>query len=400
MPFFESIELLPDDPILSLPILFAADQRSHKVNLGIGTYKDADGKPYVMSCVKEAEALVLNKNLNKEYLPIEGDHEFIHETLKLIFGANFKSTYSKGIFAAQTVGGTAALRVGGEFLVQKTSPSIYLSNPSWPNHTVIFTRGRMALHSYPYYDESTHFLDFEGMCQGIQKIPAGSVILLHPCCHNPTGIDPTFEQWKVLSELILKQKIIPFFDFAYQGMADTMEHDAQVIQYFAEQGHEMLVAYSLSKNFSLYGERMGLLAVVTANEASTQKVGSHIKQIIRGIYSTPPLHGARIVKTILQSEVLRKKWLEELASIRLRIKEMRGALVKGLMEKTDRDWSFLAKQKGMFSFSGLNPEQAHRLINDYGIYLLSNGRINVAGLNLHNIDYVVDSIRAVCQDKK
>lgn len=396
MSFFESISLLPDDPIMNLSVMFGADSRTEKVNLGIGSYKDAQGKSYILPSVKKAEAMIFSQNLNKEYLPIEGDHEFIKETLRLIFGKDSKVLTSGEVFAVQTVGGTAALRIGAEFLVQETSKSVYMSNPTWANHKVVFKRGGMLIHSYDYYDEATHRFNFEGFCKSIQTITPGSVILLHACCHNPTGVDPNFEQWKELSKLILKQKIIPFFDFAYQGIGDTIDLDAQAIRYFAEQGHEMLVAYSHSKNFGLYGERCGVIAAVAHHKEAVRKVGSQLKQITRGIYSTSPLHGERIVKAILTSEELRKEWLEELAGIRERIKEMRKALVTGLMSKGSyHDWSFLEYQKGMFSFSGLNPDQTNRLIKEYGIYMLSNGRINVAGLNEKNIDYVVDAMQTV-----
>jgi aspartate aminotransferase len=396
MPFFDTIELLPDDPILGLPILFKADPRSQKVNLGVGAYLDADGKPYVLMCVLEAEN-ILRKNLkNLDYLPISGDPDYVSEAAKLAFGADSKLLKEGKIFSAQTVGGTSALRLGADFLVQEIGKNIFLSDPTWTNHRGVFTRAGMKIEFYKYYDRVKHKVDFEGMCASVKTMPPGSAMLLQPCCHNPSGMDLTFDQWKILSDLLKKQQVIPFFDFAYQGFGKGIEDDAKPIRYFAEQGHEMLVAQSFSKDFGLYGERVGLISFVTHSSEIAKNIGSRVRLMIRQNYSNPPRHGARLVATILQSPDLKKQWQDEVQNMRGRIQSMREALCFGLMEKTDKqDFTFLQFQQGMFSFSGLNKDQVMRLRKDHGVYMVDDGRINVAGLNPLNLGYVIDSIVAV-----
>ncbi len=398
MSFFESVTQLPEDPILHLPIAFAADPRTQKVNLGVGSYRDSNGLPVVLNCVRKAEAELSSKYLNKEYQPIEGNASYLKATNELIFGSDFLKSYAGGLFSAQTIGGTGALRLGGEFLVQETSKTIFVPSPTWPNHKPIFTRSGLKMHSYRYYDERTHQLDFAGLCGDISNMSPGSTIMLHGSCHNPTGIDPTQEQWQELSRLIKHHRIIPFFDIAYQGFIGTLDEDARAIRYFASQGHEMLVAYSYSKSCALYGERMGALTVLAQHEEAARKIGSQIKQIVRSIYSTPPLHGMQVINEIMHAPALKKEWLEELVQMRDRIKEMRRCLIDGLERgNSQKDWSFLKRQNGFFSFCGLNPEQVHRLLKDYGIYMLSNSRINVAGLNKNNMDYVIEALLAVTQ---
>jgi len=390
MTYFDSIEKAPSDPILGLTLAYREDTRDQKVNLGVGAYKNAEGNPQVLTCVRKAEQHILNQQLNKEYLPIQGDDDYIRETLSLIFGKNCDK---ERIFGAQTVGGTGALRIGGEFLFdQKLSTTIFLSNPSWGNHRPIFRRSGLKIDTYDYYDPQHHRLDFPGMCASIKKMPPGSTILMQPCCHNPTGVTPSLDQWKELSELIQHQKVIPFFDLAYQGFEKGLDEDAAVIRYFMDQGHEMLVASSYSKNFGLYGERVGHLAVVASNSKSAEALGTQVKQIIRGCYSMPPLQGARIVKTILGSSELRAEWEQELDTIRLRINEMRHALASGIGEQ---NFSFVDQQTGMFSFSGLNQDQVNRLKQEYGIYMLSNGRLSISGLNTHNMNYVIKALLSV-----
>lgn len=396
MPFFESLDQLPDDPLMSLPIAFAADSRPNKVNLGIGTYKDAEGKPLVLTSVKKAEGILFSQNLNKEYLPIEGHKEFLHGSLQLIFGENCSPLKEGLIFATQTLGGTSALRIGGEFLAQTISKTIFLPQPSWPNHTVIFTRGGLNIRRYRYYDEKNHSIDFKGLCQDIETMPPGSTIVLHACCHNPTGTDLTFEQWQELLPLIQKQKVLPFFDFAYQGFGETVDKDAKAIRYFAEQGQEMFVAYSYSKNMGLYGERVGALFIVAKDKKSVQLVSSNCKQMIRGSYSNPPLHGARLASLVLQTPELKSEWIAELKNMKNRLDDMREAFTAGLLAKGNGfDWSFIRQQKGIFSLLGLTQDQSHRLTQEYAIHLPNNGRINIAGLNQKNLDYVIDAVLSV-----
>ncbi len=396
MSFFESLTQLPEDPIVHLPVAFAADPRPHKVNLGVGSYKDNEGLPLVLTCVRKAEASLPATQPGKEYQTIQGHTAFIQANIELVLGKGFTESFGGGLFAVQALGGTGALRVGGEFLAQETSKTIFIPTPTWPNHKMVFTRSGLKVHSYLYYSEKDHQFDFAGMCSDISNMPPGSIILLHAGCQNPTGIDPTFAQWQELSSLIKKQKIIPFFDLAYQGFVATPEEDAKVIRHFAAQGHEMLVANSFSKNLGLYGERMGGLIVLAQHADAARKIGSQIKQIIRGNYSSPPLHGAQIVAAILRNEALTAEWLAELADMRLRIKAMRETLVSGLQAKeSTKDWSFIKRQNGFFSFLGLSHAQVQRLLKDYAIYLPADGRINVAGLNSHNMDYVIEALSAV-----
>lgn len=394
MSCFETLQKLPDDPILQLQILFAADTRSNKVNLGIGAYKDHAGKPMVLSCVRKAEQMLLQQNLDKEYLPIQGLQDYISASLQLLFGDVLKN--KANIFAMQTVGGTNALRLGAELLIRSGLRQMYVPDPTWSNHNLIFSVSGMAMGTYPYFDPETHGFAFDRLCQAIEKLPQNSVVLLHASCHNPTGVDPSETQWKTLSTLIKQRNLFPFFDIAYQGLGNGIAEDAFAVRHFAEQGHQMLVASSYSKNLGLYGERVGLLVAVTGSSKEASCVASQLKQLMRGVCSMPPLHGARIVKTILQSEALRTEWESELKGMRERIKEMRRAFVGELKARgVKQDLSYLQKQLGIFSFVGLNKDQAQQLHDQYAIYLPSNGRINIAGLNPGNLNYVAESIAMV-----
>lgn len=393
MSFFEKVELLPPDPILSMPIIFASDSREKKVNLGIGTYRDEKGLPLVFSAIKKAEEIIHAQRLNKEYLPIEGHASYLKETMKLIYGDEFPAD-RMGIL--QTIGGTNALRLGADFFRKHNLLNIYISDPSWPNHRPIFEKAGMSAQIYPYYDYQNANIKFDEMCNSIKKMPAESVILLHACCHNPTGLDLTQEQWKKLSELIKKQRVIPFFDLAYQGFGTSLEEDAWPVRYFLRQGHEMLVASSYSKNFGLYGERVGSLSWVVHSKEIAAKMLSQFKSIIRGIYSSPPLHGARLIATVLESQALKEEWARELSQISKRIVDMRLKLMQRLNSKNiQQNFDFMNHQKGMFSLSGLNAEHIDRLKNEFAIYLLNNGRMSIPGLTMDNVDYVADSMAKV-----
>ncbi|MCE2982714.1 MAG: aspartate/tyrosine/aromatic aminotransferase [Parachlamydia sp.] len=395
MSFYQKADLLPDDPILGLPVLFAADPRPDKINLGIGAYKTAEGFPHLLNTVRKAENLLMQKQLNKEYLPIEGDPEFIKHSLRLLFGNSHPIFQTGNFFAAQTIGASGALRLAGELLHMLVGKTIFLSQPSWSNHKQIFEKAGLKVGSYPYYDMQTQDLDFSGMCAAIQNMPARSAILLHGCCHNPTGVDPTFEQWKELSELIMKQNLIPLFDTAYQGFGQDLDQDAKAIRYFAAQGHECIITYSFSKNFGLYGERVGFICVLSNDLALIPPIASHIKYLIRCSYSNPPLQGARIVTTILKSTELMLEWKKELVNMCERVREMRKALIAALYVQGLKNFSPLAKQKGLFSFCGLTPEQVLRLREEAGIYMPSNGRINVAGINTYNVETIAKAILSV-----
>lgn len=398
MSFFHDIPLLPEDSILGLPILFEADPRPKKVNLGVGTYRTAEGKPLVLSCVKKAEAILVESQLNKEYLPIEGNSQFLSGTMKLIFGEHYNAINPDHMFTSQAIGGSGGLRILAEFFTKLVSKTIFLPQPSWPNHKTIFERAGFTVGSYPYYNKTTHLIDFRGLCEAIHNIPKGCVILLHAACHNPTGADPSLQEWEELSHLIKKKEIIPFFDFAYQGFGDSLDKDAQAIRLFQKDGHEMAIAYSYSKNMGLYGERVGLLAVLTNQSKIVPPISSQIKTLIRGNYSTPPLHGSRIVTTVLNSPELFLEWNTELVKMSARVREMREALASLLHEKMpSQDFSFIKQQKGLFSFIGLTTDQVERLIEEKGIYIPSSGRINLAGLHSRNIEYTAESLISVIQ---
>ncbi len=391
--FFEAVEVLAEDPIFGVPILFQSDKRPQKVNLSIGAYKDADGNSYILNAVREAEALLQSKNLDKDYQSIEGNKQYIEECLKLIYGEKNPQVQNGLVYGIQSLGGTGALRIGGEFLARTFSKKIFISEISWPNHQGIFSRAGMQVETFPYLNVQSHALAFDKMTEAIRKMPAGSTLLLQAGCHNPTGVDPSKEQWKQLSALLKEGHIMPFFDFAYQGFDQDPEADAFPIRYFVQEGHEMLVASSNAKNFGLYGERVGMLSIVAHHPDHLKKVVSQFKRIIRANYSTPPIHGARIVAAILSNDSLKTEWMHELKNMRDRVVEMRVCLAFTLQNKIEhRDFSYINKEKGMFSLLNLTDAQAQQLREDFGIYVVGNGRINIAGLNMHNIEYVANAI--------
>lgn len=392
--FFSAVNTAPDDPILGLVSAFRADKRLNKVNLSVGAYQTSQGTPYVLDCVRRAESLLLAKNLDKEYPPIEGNREFARLMLELVLGDS--TLYEEGhIAAAQTIGASGALRVIAEFLHQEVTQTVYVSKPTWGNHLGIFQKAGFQVLEYPYYSKTTGSVDFSALCAAVLAMPARSAILLHASCHNPTGCDITLEQWKELSGIIMERNLIPIFDCAYQGLGEGIEQDCQGIRHFVKEGHQFCLAVSTSKNFGLYGERAGLLAIITGEKSSTNPVMTQLKRLIRANYSMPAIHGARIVAEILANKELAGIWKSELANMRSRIVNMRSVLTARLEELTGRDFDFLRNQKGMFSFTNLNEAQVHRLIQQYAIYMTSNGRISVAGLNEHNLDYVVQAIQSV-----
>jgi aspartate/tyrosine/aromatic aminotransferase len=393
MAFFDHVKQAPVDPIFGLSDAFMRDPRPQKVNLSVGIYKELDLQTPIMRAVKLAETEILIQEKSKDYLPIDGNKNYIRQIGELVFGEQFWAQAHGRIHGAQGVGGTNSLRIGGEFLKQEVGDKIYISTPTWPNHRGVFKRCQMQVETYPYYDEERQALDFEKMCAFLNNLSSGSIVALHACCHNPTGADPSLEQWKELSKLMLAKRLIPFFDFAYQGFGRGLAADAQGVRLFAEAGHEMLVACSQSKNFSLYAERIGALFTVTHSEQMAERVGSQIRTIIRTNISNPPLHGSAIVAHILGSPALKRELEIELDAMRARIIEMRNALTLELVThcKT-RDFSYLKDRNGLFSFCGLKPKEVERLIGDYGIYMTGDGRINIVGLNWDNLDYVVKAI--------
>ena len=391
MKFFDTVEMAPPDPILGLNAAFKADPRSNKVNLSIGAYKTDDLEPLVLAAVRKAEQQILTEDMDKEYLSQDGNPEYVQRSIRLVFDKE-----QDNIFGAQAPGGTAGVRLAGEFLAQIGSQVIYIPDPTWANHNQVFARAGLEVASYPYYDAERREFTKLRMIEAIKSIPSGSPILLHACCHNPTGLDPTPADWKELSTAIKTQGLLPVFDFAYQGFGRGIDEDATAVRHFLADGHQMLVANSYSKNFGLYGERIGGFYVVTADAGTTERVKSQVMRIIRANYSNPPLHGSRIIAAVLASDALREEWENELAVMRERISGMRKALAEGLNAGgSSVDFSFMYKQNGMFSYSGLSKDAVDRLREEFAIYMPTNGRLNVAGLSPKNLDYVVEAILAV-----
>ena len=391
---FEHIEAAPADPILGLGEAFKADSRSNKVNLGIGVYKDANGQTPIVKAVKEAEKRLLANESTKNYLGIDGLADFNRQTQILLFGADHDIVKNKRAKTAQSLGGTGALRIAAEFIKRQTSAkNVWISAPTWPNHNAIFKAVGMNICDYRYYDKETHGLDWAGMIADLENAQAGDVVLFHGCCHNPTGIDPTPEQWATLAKMSAEKGWLPLFDFAYQGFANGLEEDAVGLRTFAANHQELLVASSYSKNFGLYNERVGAFTLVAANEEVATKAFSQIKVIIRTLYSNPSSHGASAVATVLNDAQLKAEWIAELDEMRGRIKAMRQKFVELLAKHgAKQNFDFIIQQNGMFSFSGLSPEQVDRLKEEFAIYAVRSGRINVAGITEQNIDYLCESI--------
>lgn len=391
MDFFKGITQLPSDPILGLTQAFLTDSRPFKVNLGAGVYKTAHLKSFILPSVKKAEALLLEQESTKDYLPIEGFSKYIAETRQLVF-----STSSDRIVGVQSVGGTGALRVGADFLRKIGIDRVFISNPTWPNHALIFQQAGFQIGFYPYYDENKRALDFTGLYEAVKQMPENSAILLQASCHNPTGLDLSESQWHALLILLKERSLFPFFDLAYQGFGEGVEEDALIIRLCEQAGLTFGAAVSHSKNFGLYGERVGCLFMVCHDSLEAIKVASHLKVLVRGNYSNPPLHGASLVSLVLQQPNLREMWREELEGMRQRIHTMRTSLVTCLREEGKTCfYDFLQAQKGMFSFTGLKKGEVERLIAEYGIYMTPDGRMNVAGLNPANIPYVAEAILKV-----
>ncbi|OSM99465.1 amino acid aminotransferase [Lonsdalea populi] len=394
---FEKISAAPADPILGLADLFRADERPHKINLGIGVYKDETGKTPVLTSVKKAEQYLLENEVSKSYLSIDGLPEFSLRTQELLFGKDNDVIMNKRARTAQTPGGTGALRVAADFIAHNTTAKrIWISNPTWPNHRNVFAAVGLEVCDYDYYDATAHKLDFDGMVASLNAAQTGDIVLFHGCCHNPTGIDPTLEQWAQLASLSQQKGWLPLFDFAYQGFANGLDEDAQGLRTFATNHQELLVASSYSKNFGLYNERVGACTLIAADSAIADTAFSQVKAAIRANYSNPPSHGAAVVATILSNDILRGIWEQELTAMRERIQRMRQLFVNTLQEKgAHQDFSFIIQQNGMFSFSGLNKDQVIRLRDEFGIYAVNSGRVNVAGMTPENMAPLCEAIVAV-----
>jgi aspartate/tyrosine/aromatic aminotransferase len=394
---FERITPAPPDAILGLTDAFKKDRNPHKINLGVGVYKDASGRTPVLSSVKEAQRRIDASETTKSYLPIEGSPEYAAATQRLLFGADQPLASNGQAVTVQAPGGTGALRVAADF-VQRFSPhaTAWLSNPTWPNHPSVFQSAGLKVDVYPYFDATTNSVDFDAMLDKIKTVPAGDVLLLHGCCHNPTGADLSPSQWQQLAAVAQEQGLLPLLDFAYQGFADGLAEDAVGVRTIAEACPETLIASSYSKNFGLYNERVGALTLVAPTADAAEAALSHIKQVIRANYSNPPAHGAKVIETIVGDDALRQQWENEVKEMRERINTMRDLFVETLNEKgVDRDFSFIARQRGMFSFSGLTADQVKQLRDKYAIYAVSSGRINVAGMTAANMDYLCTAIADV-----
>lgn len=394
---FEKIEAAPRDAILGLTAAFREDERAEKVNLSVGVYQDETGKTPLLNCVKEAELRLAKESATKSYLPIPGGPEYAEAVQDLVFGKGHELIAPKSIAFAHTPGGTGALRVAGDFIkANLPGKSLWMSDPTWPNHPNIFRAAGVPLESYPYFDPKSNGLAFEQMLEAIGKIPTGDVILLHGCCHNPTGIDPTEEQWQQIADAVFERGLIPLLDFAYQGFADGIEEDAVGLRAFVRPGAELMVCSSFSKNFGLYRERVGALSILCQNGDAAAAIQSQVNRVIRANYSNPPAHGAAIVNSILRDDSLRATWEQEVSTMRDRINGMRQKLVEALSDQgVPGDYSFITRQRGMFSFSGLTKEHVDALREDFAIYIVGSGRINVAGLTPANIGYVAESIKKV-----
>lgn len=391
---FENINAAPADPILGLGEAFKSETRANKVNLGIGVYKDAQGKTPIVKAVKEAEKRLFDLETSKNYLTIDGVAEFNEYTKELLFGADSEIVKQGRAKTVQSLGGTGALRIAAEFIKRQTkSQNVWISTPTWPNHNAIFNAVGMTIREYRYYDAEKKALDWDNLIADLSNAGEGDVVLLHGCCHNPTGIDPTPEQWKTLAEMSEKNGWLPLFDFAYQGFANGLEEDAIGLRTFASNHKELLVASSYSKNFGLYNERVGAFTLVAETAEIAATALTQVKSIIRTLYSNPASHGAATVSIILGDQELRQQWEEELTEMRNRIKQMRHQFVELLKEYgAEQDFSFIIEQNGMFSFSGLMPEQVDRLKEEFAIYAVRSGRINLAGVTEDNIRYLCESI--------
>ena len=393
---FGAIDMAPRDPILGITEAFNADTNPAKINLGVGVYYDDNGKVPLLDCVQKAEAKLIEQLAPRTYLPIDGLAAYDKAVQELVFGADSPIIQDKRAITVQALGGTGALKLGADFLKRFSPDSeVFISDPSWENHRALFESAGFIVNSYTYYDPATHGVDFDGMLASLNAMPRGSVVVLHACCHNPTGADLTADQWTQVIEAVVAGGLVPFLDMAYQGFGAGIAEDGAVVRRFAEAGGALLVSNSFSKSFSLYGERVGALSVVAASAEEAARVLSQLKRVVRTNYSNPPIHGGKVVATVLATPELRQKWEDELAGMRVRIKEMRDALVKKLAEKAPgHDFEFVREQVGMFSYSGLTKEQVAKL-REQSIYAVDTGRICVAALNSKNIDLVVDAIAKV-----
>lgn len=389
--------MAPRDPILGLTEAFNADPRPTKVNLGVGVYFDENGKIPLLNAVKIAEKKRVETAPARGYQPIDGLPAYNKAVQIMLFGEGSQILSEGRVVTVESLGGTGALKVGADYLKRLLpNTTVYISDPSWENHRGVFENAGLTVDVYPYYDEPTHGVNFDAMKTKFNALPADSVVVLHACCHNPTGADLTETQWAEIIGVIRERKLVAFIDMAYQGFAESIAKDAVALKLFVESGVQFFVATSYSKSFSMYGERVGALSVITSSKDESARVLSQIKRIVRTNYSNPPTHGGAIVAAVLSDVELRAMWEQELAGMRDRIRTMRHSLAEKLKTKSSsQDFSFVTKQRGMFTYTGLSAEQVARMQSEFGVYAVSTGRICVAALNTKNIDYVVNAIAAV-----
>jgi len=397
--FWSGVEMGPPDAILGVTEAFKRDNNPKKMNLGVGAYRDDNGQPFVLPSVRQAEQNVLAAKLNKEYAPIGGEGDFCKEAAKLAFGADSSVLKDSRNVTVQGISGTGSLRIGAEFISKHwpTNRTIFLPKPTWGNHTPIFKFAGFNVGGYTYYDPSTCGLNFSGAMEDIKNIPEGSVIMLHACAHNPTGVDPTPEQWKEMSALIKQKNLLPYFDMAYQGFASgDVDKDAFALRHFIDDGHNVLLSQSFAKNMGLYGERVGAFTVVCADGDEAARVESQIKILIRPMYSNPPRHGARIATEVMTNPELRAQWLMDVKGMADRIISMRSQLRDGLAKNgSSRDWKHITDQIGMFAFTGMSPDQVEKITKDFSVYLTKDGRISIAGITSGNVGHLAEAMATV-----
>ena len=394
---FAAVDMAPRDPILGVTEAYNADSNPNKVNLGVGVYTDDSGKVPVLQCVRRAEQELAASPLPRNYLPIDGLQAYDRAVQELVFGAGSRAVADGRIVTVQTLGGTGALKVGAD-LLRRINPGaeIWISDPSWENHRALFEYAGYTVNTYPYYDAATHGVAFDAMLAALGRLPASAIVLLHACCHNPTGVDLNADQWERVIEVVNARRLVPFLDMAYQGFGEGIDADAAAVRRFTEACPVVFVSNSFSKSLSLYGERVGGLSIVADDRDVAGRVLSQLKRVIRTNYSNPPTHGGQTVAKVLTTPELRALWESELGGMRERIKTMRRQLVDKIRAiRADFDFSFVVDQRGMFSYSGLTAPQVHRLREQYSVYAIDSGRICVAALNSRNVDYVARAIGTV-----
>ena len=390
-----AVQMAPRDPILGVTEAFVADKNPNKINLGVGVYCDDNGKVPLLECVRRAEREQIEAAPAHSYLPIDGLQSYDRAVMELVFGA--EAAKSGRIVTVQALGGTGGLKIGADFL-RRLAPEaeVWISEPSWENHRALFENAGFKVNTYPYYEPKTRGLDFAGMLGALERLPAGSIVVLHACCHNPTGVDLSREQWQQVLDVVKKRELVPFIDLAYQGFGDGIDADGYAARLFAESYSPVFVSSSFSKSFSLYGERVGAFSLLAGSADEAARALSQIKRLVRTNYSNPPTHGGKIVATVLAAPELRALWEKELAGMRDRIKAMRKALAEKIGARSPgADFNFILAQRGMFSYTGLSKAQVERLRTEFSVYAIDTGRICVAALNSKNVDYAAEAIAKV-----